>query len=167
MQLFAVCLLLVGFILAAVGTGLTQWARFETEREFPDDARSTLSNGRTYKTQVHFPPAHLRWPTLSLISVIHSLEHVDMYSTHPLSVTLHSGVLQSCHHTMYASICTYDWVCRISIHVCRVYWDDVLSMNMVKSYWSLACPPAPFLRTSVSPWLTWTAPVLWGLSSVA
>lgn len=51
-QLFAACLLLVGLILAAVGTGLTQWARFETEREFPDDARSTVSNGRTYKTQV-------------------------------------------------------------------------------------------------------------------
>jgi hypothetical protein len=49
--LFAVCLLLLGLILAAVGTGLTHWGRFETKREFPDDARSTVSNGRTFKTQ--------------------------------------------------------------------------------------------------------------------
>ena len=52
LQLFALILLLLGLILAAVGTGLTQWARFETEREFPDEGRSTVSNGRTYKTQV-------------------------------------------------------------------------------------------------------------------
>lgn len=51
-QLFALCLLLLGLILAAVGTGLTQWARFETEREFPDESRNSVSNGRTYKTQV-------------------------------------------------------------------------------------------------------------------
>ena len=52
LQLFALILLLLGLILAAVGTGLAQWARFETEREFPDEGRSTVSNGHTYKTQV-------------------------------------------------------------------------------------------------------------------
>lgn len=51
-QLFALILLLVALILAAVGTGLTSWARFETQRNFPDVARQGLNNGLTFKTQV-------------------------------------------------------------------------------------------------------------------
>ena len=52
LQLFALILLLVALILAAVGAGLSSWAQFETQRNFPDVVRQGLNNGRTFKTQV-------------------------------------------------------------------------------------------------------------------
>ena len=61
----------MGLILAAVGTGLTQWARFETEREFPDDARSAVSNGRTYKTQVYARSTTLLFLQHSFVDAMH------------------------------------------------------------------------------------------------